>query len=117
MNSLQQSASVLDGDAMQTSRLWESVFTSGPTTGDIYNRSFSSGRVALTVPSPFFENLAQRALIGTSTIDLLCSEFAKIEEYYAHQLKEGKRPVDIDEKVRAAMIHKIQELKTASSLK
>ena len=102
---------------MQTSRVWESVLTSGSTTGDFYNRSFSSGRVALSVPSPFFESVAQRAIVEASTMDQLCSELSKIEEYYVYQLREGKHPTDISEKVRTAMVHKIQELKTASSFK
>ena len=115
VNSLHQSTSVLDNDAMRTSRLWESVFTTGPGTGEYYNRSFSSGRVAFSVPSQYFESIADRALVDSTTMEQLCTELSKIEDYYLYQIKEGKRPGEIDEKVRAAMIQKINELKMSNA--
>ena len=116
VNSLQQSTSTLDNDAMQTSRLWESGFTSAPQSMDYHGRSFSSGRVAFTVPSTFFDRVADRSLVESATLDQLCSELAKIEEYYIYQIKEGRRPMEINEKVRSALIQKINELKTSSSV-
>ena len=100
---------------MQTSRLWESVIHSSQTGGDIYNRSFSSGRVAFSVPSNYFDALAERAIIESATMEQLCAELAKIEEYYIYQLKEGAKPSQISDKVRAAMVQKIQELKMSNS--
>ena len=113
VTSLQSSASVLDQDAMQTSRLWESVYNSQSSGGtdQYYNRSFSSGRVVFSVPSDYFESLSQRAMVETSTMDSVVSELLKIEEFYTHLLKEGRRPAEINEKVRQAMLQKISELK------
>ncbi len=115
MNTLQQSTSSLDNDAMQTSRLWESGFTTAPLSTDYHGRSFSSGRVAFSVPSPYFDRVADRAIIESLAFDQLCVELAKIEEYYKLQLKEGRRPSEINEKVRAAMVQKINELKSSNS--
>jgi hypothetical protein len=116
VNSMQQSTSTLDGDAMQTSRLWESGFSSAPQSMEYHGRSFSSGRVAFTVPSPYFDRVAQRSLVESATMDQLCSELSKIEEYYMYQIKEGRKMSEINEKVRGAMTQKINELKTSSSL-
>ena len=102
---------------MQTSRLWESGFTAAPSSTDYYGRSFSSGRVAFSVPSPYFDRLADKSAIESTTMEQLCGEVAKIEEYYLQQLKEGKRTSDINEKVRAAMVQKIAELKTTNSFR
>ena len=102
---------------MQTSRLWESGFTAAPVSTDYYGRSFSSGRVAFSVPSPYFDHLAERSEIEALTMEQLCSEIEKIEEYYLRQLKEGKRGADINEKVRAAMVQKIAELKSSNSMR
>ena len=115
VNSLQQSTSSLDNDAMQTSRMWESGFTAGPMTTDYHGRSFSSGRVAFSVPSTYFDRVAERAAMESLTLDQLCAELSKIEEYYKLQLNEGRRPSEINEKVRAAMVQKIEELKHSRS--
>jgi hypothetical protein len=116
VNSLQQSTASLDNDAMQTSRLWESGFSTAPAALDYHGRSFASGRVAFTVPSPYFDRVADRSIIQSMTIDQLCSELAKIEEYYIFQVREGRQPAEVNEKVRAALIQKISELKTSRSL-
>jgi 16S rRNA G527 N7-methylase RsmG len=71
--------------------------------------------VAFSVPSNYFDSLAERAIIESNTIEQLCVELAKIEEYYIYQLKEGVKPAQISDKVRAAMVQKIQELKMSSS--
>ena len=118
VNSLQQSTSVLDNDAMQASRLWESGCAAvQPTASEYYSRSFSSGRVAFNVPSIFFDQVADRAMLEASTLEHLFAELAKIEEYYLNQLKEGRRPSEINEKVRAALVQKINELKMSNSFK
>lgn len=118
MNSLQQSTSVLDNDAMQASRLWESGCAAvQPTAPEYFSRSFSSGRVAFNVPSIFFDHVADRAMLEASTLEHLFAELGKIEDYYLNQLKEGRRPSEINEKVRAAMVQKINELKMSTSFK
>jgi hypothetical protein len=48
-------------------------------------------------------------------MDQLTSELAKIEEFYMLQLKEGRKPAEIDEKVRQALVQKVNELKNAQS--
>jgi hypothetical protein len=100
---------------METSRLWESGFSSAPASLDYHGRSFATGRVAFTVPSPFFERVAERSLVTSGTMDQLTSELAKIEEFYMLQLKEGRKPAEIDEKVRQALVQKVNELKNAQS--
>ena len=106
---------------MQTSRMWEAVVASAAqqssTSGmdPYFNRSFSSGRVAFSVPSNYFDSLANRSVVESATIDSLTDELLKIEEYYMHQLREGRRPAEIDEKVRTALVHKISELRTSSA--
>ena len=105
---------------MQASRLWEAVVTSsapGQGGDQYFNRSFSSGRVAFSVPSNYFDSLANRALVESRTMESLTGELLKIEEYYAQQLKDGKRGSEINERVRAAMVQKINELKTTNSFK
>ncbi len=112
---IQTTTAALDNDAMQASRMWEAAVASSAQTADpYYNRSFSSGRVAFSVPSPYFDSLASRSLTESATMDSVVEELAKIEEYYINQLKEGQRPADIDEKVRAALVHKTHELKSSS---
>jgi len=101
---------------MQTSRMWEAssapcLMASG--MDQYFNRSFSSGRMAFSIPSNYFDNLANRAITESATIDALTDEFMKIEQYYIQQLKEGKTSREIDEKVRAALNQKVLELKTS----
>jgi len=116
VNNLQTTTAGLDNDAMQASRMWEALVTASSQTSDpYYNRSFSSGRVAFSVPSPYFDALASRSLTESTTIDSLAEELSKIEDYFVSQFKEGRRPTEIDEKVRAALVHKIHELKSASN--
>ena len=45
------------------------------------------------------------------------SELLKIEEFYQHELKEGRRPSEVNEKIRLALVQKIAELKATGSLK
>jgi hypothetical protein len=112
---IQSTTGSLDNDAMQASRLWEAAVASSAQTVDpYYNRSFSSGRVAFSVPSAYFDSLASRSLTKSATMDSVVEELAKIEEYYLTQLKEGQRPSDINDKVRAALVHKTHELKSSS---
>ena len=117
VSSLQQSTSALDNDSMQASRLWEAGFSAQPSGSEYYSRSFSSGRVAFTVPSIFFDHVADRARVEASTLEHVFAELGKIEEYYLYQMKEGRRPAEISEKVRAAMVQKINELKMSKSFK
>jgi hypothetical protein len=117
VNSLQQSTSVLDNDAMQGSRLWETSFAAQPAVADYYSRSFSSGRVAFNVPSVFFDRVADRAMLEAATLEHLFAELAKIEGFYLEQLKEGRRPSELNEKVRAAMVQKLSELKISNAFK
>ena len=100
---------------MDTSRLWESSFSTAPVSLEYHGRSFATGRVAFTVPSPFFDRVAQRSLIESGTLDQLASELAKIEDFYMLQLKEGRKPSEIDEKVRQALVQKVTELKSSQS--
>jgi hypothetical protein len=116
VNNIQSTTTNLDNDAMQASRMWEGVVASSTQTSDpYYNRSFSSGRVAFSVPSPYFDSLAGRSLTESTTVDTVVTELAKIEEYIVAQLKDGQRPSDIDEKIRSALVHKINELKSVSA--
>ncbi len=116
VNNIQAATAALDNDAMQSSRMWEALVTASSQTADpYYNRSFSSGRVAFSVPSTYFDSLASRSLTESATVDTVVEELAKIEEFFVNQLKEGQRPSDIDEKVRAALVHKIHELKSTSN--
>ena len=92
--------------------MWEALMTASSQTMDpYYNRSFSSGRVAFSVPSSYFDSLASRSLTESATVDSVVEELAKIQEFLITQFKEGQRPSDIDEKVRAALVHKIHELR------
>lgn len=112
VSSLQSAASVLDNDAMQISRLWETLYAQSSGSSDQYGgRTFSSGRVAFSVPSSYFDSLSNRAVVEAGVLDALLSEFLKIEEFYAHMLKEGRRPSEIEEKVRQAMLQQIAQLK------
>ena len=118
VSGLQKATSVLDNDAMQTSRLWEAAYSQPSTGSDQYaNRAFSSGRVAFAVPSNYFDSLSRRALIETGTMESVYSELLKIEEFYQHELKEGRRPSEVNEKIRLALVQKIAELKATGSLK
>jgi hypothetical protein len=114
VSNLQSTTSLLDNDAMQTSRMWESLCHKQQTSDHFFNRAYSSGRVAFSIPSNYFQNLANRSIIESATIDSLTEEFGLIEQYYIQQLKEGKAGSEIDEKVRAALVQKVAELKTTT---
>lgn len=117
VSSLQSSASVLDNDAMQTSRLWETVYSQASSgTAQYGGNAVSSGRVVFTVPSPYFESLSNRALVEATTLDSILSELVKIEEFYAQSFKDAQRSSDIDEKVRQAMLQQILLLKSNAAV-
>lgn len=113
---MQSVTSSLDNDTMSTARLWEAAVSSSTTSQDtFFNRSFSSGRVAFTVPSNFFESIANKSAINGATLETLSAELKRIEDFYQQQLKEGRGPSDISTKVRSAMVYKLHELKPAAS--
>lgn len=115
---LQASTSVLDNDTMLTARLWESAVSSTVGSHDAYyNRSFSSGRVAFTVPSNYFESITNRSVASSVALENVGAEVGKIEDYIRQQLKDGRSTTELNEKVRAAVVHKIHELKTSNPTK
>ncbi len=115
---MQSDTSTLDNDTMLTARLWEAAVSSSTNSQDaFFNRAFSSGRVAFTVPSNFFESLATKSIVNGTSLENLAVELKRIEEYYQQQLKEGRGPADISNKVRSAMVYKLHELKPTISTK
>ncbi len=110
IHSLQQIAASLDNDSMQTSRLWEAVFSSAMSIGD-----YMSGRVMFQVPSAYFDALGTNEMVDAMTMEQVLSELNKIIEYI--EINKLTDKSELIRKIHETFIYKINSIKNEKAFK